>query len=129
MDLLVRGVCCLRPGVPGVSDNIRVTSIVGRFLEHSRIFYFRNGGAEEIFVGSADLRPRNLNSRIEVVFPVENPRLVRRLKDEILDTYLADTVNARRMGSDGSYAHPKPGPGDKVVDSHALLLGQPSEAW
>ena len=129
VELLVRGVCCLRPGVAGVSDNIRVTSIVGRFLEHSRIYYFRNGGAEEIFVGSADLRPRNLNSRIEVVFPVEHPRLVRRLKDEILDTYLADNVNARQMGSDGSYARRKRGPGDRVVDSQALLLGQPSEAW
>jgi polyphosphate kinase len=129
VELLVRGLCCLRPGVPGVSDNIQVTSIVGRFLEHSRIYYFRNGGAEEIFVGSADLRPRNLNSRIEVVFPVENPRLVRRLKDEILDTYLADNVNAHQMGSDGSYAQRKPGPGDKLVDSQAQLLGQPSEAW
>lgn len=73
VELLVRGLCCLRPGVAGVSDNIHVISIVGRFLEHSRIFYFRNGGAEELFVGSADLRPRNLNSRIEVVFPVETP--------------------------------------------------------
>ena len=80
-------------------------------------------------MGSADLRPRNLNSRIEVVFPVENPRLVRGLKDEILDTYLADNVNAHQMGSDGSYAHRKPGLGDKLVDSQAHLLGQPSEAW
>ena len=84
VDLLVRGICCLRPGVPGVSENIRVTSIVGRFLEHSRIFYFRNGGEEEIYLGSADLMPRNLNRRVEVLFPVEDEELMRRVRDEIL---------------------------------------------
>ena len=103
IDLLVRGICCLRPGIPGVSDNIRVTSIVGRFLEHSRILYFRNGGAEEIYLGSADLMPRNLNRRVEALFPVESPRLLARLRDEILGTYLADEASARRMRSDGSY--------------------------
>jgi len=103
VDLLVRGFCCLRPGLPGVSENIRVTSIVGRFLEHSRIYYFRNGGAEEIYLGSADMMPRNLSRRVEVVFPVEAPKLVRRLKDEILATYLADEVDAWYLQSDGSY--------------------------
>ncbi|HUJ22489.1 MAG TPA: polyphosphate kinase 1 [Bryobacteraceae bacterium] len=103
VDLLVRGICCLRPGVPGLSENIRVISIVGRFLEHSRIFYFRNGGAEQLYLGSADLMPRNLNRRVEVLFPVESPRLVARVRDEILGTYLSDECNARHMRGDGSY--------------------------
>src|SRR4029077_5675562 len=75
VDLIVRGICCLRPGLAGISDNIRVVSIVGRFLEHSRIFYFRNGGQDEIYLGSADLMPRNLNHRVEVNFPVQDPKL------------------------------------------------------
>jgi polyphosphate kinase len=103
VDLLVRGICCLRPGIKGVSENIKVTSIVGRFLEHSRIYYFRNAGEEEIYLGSADLMPRNLDRRVEVVFPVREPKLIRHLRDEILATYLADTVKARHMHSDGSY--------------------------
>ena len=103
VDLLVRGICCLRPGVAGVSDNIRVLSIVGRFLEHSRIYYFRNGGAEEIFLGSADLMPRNLNRRVEVLYPVEKPALVRYLRDDVLATYLRDNVKAREMTADGDY--------------------------
>ena len=107
-DLLVRGSCCLRPGLAGVSENITVTSILGRFLEHSRAFYFHNGGAEEIYCGSADLMPRNLNRRVEVLFPIEDPKLVKRFKEEILDAYLADCLKARRMKSDGSYARLKP---------------------
>jgi len=107
VDLLVRGLCCLRPGVPGVSDRIRVSSVIGRFLEHSRIFYFRNGGPdggkEEVFLGSADLMLRNLNHRIEIVFPVESPSLARRVRHEILEVYLADNVNAYQAQSDGSY--------------------------
>ncbi len=103
IDLLVRGICCLRPGVPGVSENITVTSIVGRFLEHSRIYYFGNGGSEEVYAGSADLMPRNLDHRVEVLFPVRDPRLVRRLKDDILDKYLDDVVKARIMRADGTY--------------------------
>ena len=106
VDLLVRGICCLRPSVPGVSDNIRVTSIVGRFLEHSRIFYFRNGGQgkEEVYLGSADMMPRNLNRRVELLFPVQDPKLVRYLRDEVLDTYLSEVVKARHMNSDGTYS-------------------------
>jgi polyphosphate kinase len=102
VDLLVRGFCCLRPGVPGVSENIRVTSIVWRFLEHSRIYYFRNGGAEEIYLGSADLMRRNLSYREEIVFPVADPNLLSRLK-QILQIYLADEAKARHLKSDGSY--------------------------
>jgi polyphosphate kinase len=103
VDLLVRGICCLRPGIPGVSENIRVVSIVGRFLEHSRIYYFRNAGEEEIYLGSADLMPRNINRRVEVLFPIESRELVRRVKDEILSAYLADNVKAREMAPDGTY--------------------------
>ncbi len=122
VDLLVRGLCCLRPGLKGISENITVTSVVGRFLEHSRIFYFFNGGKEEVFLGSADLMPRNLSRRVEVVFPVENPKLIRRLRDEILATYMADNVKARREQSDGTYVRVQPGEGDAVVDSQASLL-------
>jgi polyphosphate kinase len=103
VDLLVRGLCCLRPGVPGVSDHIRVKSIIGRFLEHSRIYYFRNGGRDEVYMGSADLMPRNLNRRVEIIFPVQDGSLVRRIRDEILDVYLADNVNAHEISEDGVY--------------------------
>jgi polyphosphate kinase len=106
VDLLVRGICCLRPGLAGVSDNIRVTSIVGRFLEHSRIFYFRNAGQEEVYLGSADMMPRNLDRRVEVAFPVQDPKLVRFLHDEVLAVYLADVVKARHMKADGTYDRP-----------------------
>jgi polyphosphate kinase len=104
VDLLVRGICCLRARVPGVSDNIRVTSIVGRFLEHSRIYYFQNGGAEEIYLGSADLMPRNLNRRVEVLFPVQDKNLIRVLKEDILGTYMKEQAKARHMLPDGKYA-------------------------
>jgi polyphosphate kinase len=121
VDLLIRGICSLRPGLPGVSDNIRVTSIVGRFLEHSRVFYFRHGGSNEVYLGSADLMPRNLNRRVEVLFPVASPRLVARLRDEILATYLADGAAARHMHSDGSYTIKS---GEGGLDSQAWFLGQ-----
>jgi polyphosphate kinase len=108
VDLIVRGVCCLRPGVPGVSENITVKSIVGRFLEHSRIFYFHNNGNEEIYLGSADLMPRNLDRRVEVLFPVEDPRLLRHIREEILDIYLSDSDKARDMQADGHYLRCEP---------------------
>ena len=111
IDLLVRGICCLRPGIPGVSDNIRVISIVGRFLEHSRIYYFRNGGEEEIYIGSADLMPRNLDRRVETLFPLEDPVLVDYAKNQILAAYMADGCKARQMAVDGSYSHVR-GSGD-----------------
>ncbi len=103
IDLIVRGICALRPGVPGLSERIRVRSIVGRFLEHSRIFWFANGGAEEVFAGSADWMPRNLYERCEVVFPVVDEAAKRRLRDEILEAYLRDNVKARLLRPDGSY--------------------------
>jgi polyphosphate kinase len=106
VDLLVRGICCLRPGLAGVSENIKVTSIVGRFLEHSRIFYFRNSGQEEVYLGSADMMPRNLDRRVEVAFPVQDPKLVRFLRDEVLAIYLADVAKARHMKPDGTYERP-----------------------
>jgi polyphosphate kinase len=103
IDLIVRGTCALRPGVRGVSDRIRVRSVVGRFLEHSRIYYFANGGQEEIYVGSADWMPRNLYERVEVIFPVKDELLRERIHQEILEAYLADNVKARILQNDGSY--------------------------
>src|SRR3954467_5343925 len=103
IDLIVRGMCALRPGIRGVSDRIRVRSIVGRFLEHSRIFYFANGGQDSIYVSSADWMPRNLYERVEVMFPVKDSMLRDRIKHEILDAYLADTLKARVLRRDGSY--------------------------
>ncbi|MGI4790208.1 MAG: polyphosphate kinase 1, partial [Janthinobacterium lividum] len=109
IDLIVRGACCLRPGVPGVSDNIRVVSIVGRFLEHSRIYYFHNGGRYQIYCGSADLMRRNLDRRVEVLFPIEEPTLKKQVRDEMLEVYLKDNVSAHVLQSDGSYLrlHPE----------------------
>jgi polyphosphate kinase len=107
IDLLVRGICCLRPNLAGVSENITVRSIVDKFLEHSRVFYFENGGEPEIFVGSADWMPRNFFRRIEAVFPIENPRLRRRVKDELLAIPLADNVKAWLLQADGTYRRPR----------------------
>jgi polyphosphate kinase len=124
VDLIVRGMCCLRPGVPGLSDNICVVSIVGRFLEHSRVYYFRNGGQEEIYSGSADLMPRNLDRRVEILFPIQDPRLVRYVRDVILATYLADNVKAREMLPDGSYRRLHAAPGQPAVNSQQALIEQ-----
>jgi len=123
IDLLVRGICCLLPGLPGVSENIRVTSIVGRFLEHSRVYYFRNGGRDEIFLGSADLMGRNLHHRVELIFPVEDKRILARLRHEILATYLNDNRNARRMQSDGTFVWNRTG--EPAVDSQAGFIVAP----
>jgi polyphosphate kinase len=103
IDLIVRGICCLRPGVPGLSDSIRVRSIVGRFLEHSRAWYFRNGGNEEVYIGSTDLMTRNLDERVEVMVPIEDVDLRQRIHREILGVYLADNVKARELRPDGTY--------------------------
>jgi polyphosphate kinase len=122
VDLLVRGICCLRPGIPDVSENIHVSSIVGRFLEHSRIYYFHNNGHEEVYVGSADLMPRNIDHRVEVLFPIENPDLVQHLYDDVLAVYLADNVKARRLMPDGSYERIKPKGDQPPVNSQAWLI-------
>jgi polyphosphate kinase len=122
VDLLVRGICCLRPAMAEATENVRVTSIVGRFLEHSRIFWFGNAGAEEVYLGSADLMRRNLSRRVEVLFPVGDPALVRRLRDEVLETYRADNVRARRMRPDGTYERIRPRGGEAPVDAQARLL-------
>lgn len=108
VDLIVRGICSLRPGIPGLSENIRVTSIVGRFLEHSRIYYFQNNGQEEIYMGSADLMTRNLDRRVEILFPIETPQMIRHVCDDVLAHYLADNVKARLMQPDGTYLRRKP---------------------
>ena len=128
VQLQVRGICCLRPGVPGLSDNISVTSIVGRFLEHSRLYYFRNGGDEELFTGSADLMPRNLNGRVELLCPILDPGLRRAALRDILAPHLADTANCRRLAPDGSYTRVEPSAGAEPFDSQRALL-KGSHGW
>ena len=118
VDLIVRGLCCLRPGIPGISENIQVTSLVGRFLEHSRIYYFANGGVdeEEILIGSADLMQRNLDHRVEVLVPVEDPVLRAHFREVALPTYMRDTANARRLLSSGAYERIFPSQGEEPFD-------------
>ncbi|MBN1665830.1 MAG: polyphosphate kinase 1 [Anaerolineales bacterium] len=124
IDLIVRGVCGIKPGIKGLSENIRVISIVGRYLEHSRIYYFENGGQPVVYMGSADLMPRNLDRRVEVVFPVENQRLVRHIREEILDIYLADNIKARLMQPDGSYQRVRPEKGQPRLESQTWFMQQ-----
>src|SRR5438874_12460903 len=112
IDLICRGICALRPGLPGVSDNIRVVSIVDRFLEHSRIFYFSNAGDPQVYIGSADWMDRNLSRRVEVVFPIEQADLKHRLINEVLATSLSDNVKARQLLPDGSYRRLEAKPGE-----------------
>jgi polyphosphate kinase len=124
VDLQIRGVCGLRPGVPGVSERITVTSLVGRFLEHSRIFYFRSGQEEELWLGSADLMPRNLDGRIEVIFPVEAVHLRQAIRDDILFPHLRDTAHLRRMNEKGLYERVVPQPDEAALDSQQRMLDQ-----
>jgi polyphosphate kinase len=128
IDLIVRGMCCLRPGIPGTSDNIRVRSLVGRFLEHSRIYYFGNGGGDEdeIFIGSADLMQRNLDHRIEVLVPVEDRTLCAHLRDVVLPTYMRDTANARILQPDGTYRHVQPADGAEPFNAQVWFGQQQS---
>lgn len=122
VDLLVRGMCCLKPGIKGVSDHINVLSVVGRYLEHSRVYYFYNNGEEKIYMGSADLMRRNLDHRVEVVFPVENPKHIYYLRHQMLETHLKDNLRARMMQKDGTYIRLKPPSDDKAVDVQAFFM-------
>jgi polyphosphate kinase len=132
IELLVRGICSLRPGIRGISDRIRVRSIVGRFLEHSRIFYFENGGEPEVYLGSADWMPRNLHERVEVLFPLKSPLLRDRVVHEILAASLADNVKSRFLQKDGRYLRPwqslrgrskRPPRGPAAFSSQDFLIG------
>ena len=122
IDMIVRGVCCLRPGIPGISDRIRVHSIVGRFLEHSRIYYFENGGTPEVYFGSADLMERNLDRRVEVLCPVTDPTLRQHLRDTVLEALISDTDRAWTLQTDGAYTRTLPPEGAAPLNSQKFLL-------
>jgi polyphosphate kinase len=122
IDLITRGVCCLRPGVPGVSETISVRSIVGRFLEHSRIYYFENGGNPEVYIGSADLMERNLDRRVEVLCPIRDADLRHHLRHVVLDALLRDTDRASSLQPDGEYVRVRPEEGQAAVNSQNVLL-------
>jgi polyphosphate kinase len=118
IELVIRGMCCLRPGLPGFSDTIRVVSVIGRFLEHSRLFWFGNGGTPEVFIGSADWMPRNLDRRVEAVAPIEDPQLIKELEG-VLELYLNDDA-AWHMAADGTYEQ-KPTQGKPIRAQHTLM--------
>ncbi len=120
IDLIARGICSLRPGIPGISHNIRVRSIVGRFLEHSRIYWFRNGGQDELYIGSAYLMERNLDRRVEAMIPVRDDEIRAHLRDVVLNAYLRDTERAMTLDAEGRYEAPAAGSGS--FDSQAFLL-------
>ena len=122
VDMIVRGVCCLRPGIPGISDRITVRSIVGQFLEHSRIYYFENGGAPEVYIGSADLMERNLDRRVEVLCPVNDPAMRQLLRDAVLEVLLSDTDRAWTLQTDGTYLHTTAPDGVPPLNSQRFLL-------
>jgi len=121
IDLIIRGVCCLRPGLEGISENIRVVSVVGRFLEHSRVFYFHNCGQEEVFIGSADWMLRNLDRRVEAIVPIEDPTLSKDLQ-EILGIMLADNRHAWDLYADGRYVQRRPATGSAEQSSQKILM-------
>jgi polyphosphate kinase len=121
IDLIARGICCLRPGVAGMSEHITVRSVVGRFLEHSRVYYFANGGQDEVYLGSADLMQRNLDRRVETLFPIEEPSLVAHIRDDLLGVYLRDNVRARLLLPSGSYERAQPEEGAAPLDSQAFF--------
>ena len=121
IDLIIRGMCALRPGVPGMSENITVRSIVGRFLEHSRIFFFANDGAPEVYMGSADIMERNLDRRVEAVFPIEDPDLTKYVRSQLLEAYLHDNTRVRVLQPDGSYTRTQPN-GSSALDSQEIFV-------
>ncbi|MYF73554.1 MAG: polyphosphate kinase 1 [Gemmatimonadetes bacterium] len=129
IDLIVRGICCLRAGVSGISDNIRVRSIIGRFLEHSRVYYFENDGDPDVYIGSADWMPRNLRRRVETLCPIEDPDLIIRIKSELLSACFADNVKSREILSDGTDRHIEPAQNEPAFCVHDMLmnlsLGEP----
>jgi polyphosphate kinase len=122
IDLIARGICCLRPGTPGLSETITVRSVVGRYLEHSRIYYFANGGAPEAYLGSADLMQRNLDRRVETLFPLEDPAMVTHVYEQLLRIYLNDNTRARLLLPDGSYRRAHPEDGATAIDSQAIFV-------
>jgi len=124
IDLIVRGICCLRPCVEGLSENIRVISVLGQFLEHSRIYYFHNHGKEIVLMGSADLMPRNLNQRVEVLFPVEDVEMIHRIRNDVLAIYLKENIKAWHMRSDGSYDYAQPAADGELFDIQRWFLDQ-----
>ena len=126
IDLIVRGICCLKVGIPGVSENITVRSIVGNFLEHSRIFYFENGGNIDVYMGSADWRPRNLDRRVEIIFPVLEDALKEKAV-HILEVELADNVKARVMEPDGNYVRVDKR-GKQLVNSQRVFVEEAEQA-
>ncbi|HEY3076804.1 MAG TPA: RNA degradosome polyphosphate kinase, partial [Burkholderiales bacterium] len=135
IDMIVRGLCCLRPGVPGISDRIRVRSIIGRFLEHSRVFYFSNDGAEDVYLASADWMDRNFFRRVELCFPVLDPALKKRVIREGLMPYLEDNSQAWVMGPDGNYERLRPRRGakgrsaqDELLNTLAAASGEPRQS-
>ncbi len=128
IDLIVRGMCSLRPGMPGRSEHIQVRSIIGRFLEHNRIYYFRNGGNEEMYMGSADLMQRNFDRRVESIFPLEETTLLRFVRDHLLETYLRDNTRTRVLQPDGSYIRLSPAEDEPAIDSQTLDMGYHAHA-
>jgi len=122
VDLNVRGLCCLRPGVKGVSENISFISIVGRFLEHARIYYFKDDKENEVIIGSSDMMFRNLNERIEVLLSVPDPHLRQTILEDMLKISLRDNVKARKLLPDGTYERVMPKEGEKLVNSQAWLI-------
>jgi polyphosphate kinase len=128
IDLIVRGICCLRPGVPGISETIRVRSIVGRFLEHSRVFFFENDGSPEVYLASADLMERNLNRRVETGWRVSDPALCRYLRETVLESYLRDTAHASVLRADGEYERVEPEPLKRPFNAQRHLIRHPPPA-
>ena len=121
-DLIVRGICCLKPGVPGLSENIRVTSVVGRFLEHTRVFVFENAGDPEIWFSSADWMPRNLNRRVEAMWLVEEPTIKERVLNHIIPTILSDTAKSYVLQSDGRYVRAEaPANGERLSSQEMFI--------